>query len=262
MNDNLRELIEASATLWAGEAEVVRTYFDSPSRSAETDRVWLRRQCFKEFYGSGYGEPEHGMLVEWGREIIALRPELDNGLDRHELLELVEAHYAEYHHYCLFADIYDALGAPGDPPLAPLMCENWDEGKALDDFRHEMRKTHGAFGQAAMDFTEGGYCTLYSEGAKLAGRGGIDDRIAAACQRVYDDEVGHMLRGVVGLGGLAPEETDWELAGELVAGQLRRRIRMRNGQFGHPVSERRIEEIFAGDIEPIAFDYALAEKAA
>ena len=33
---------------------------------------------------------------------------------------------------------------------------------------------------------------------------------------------------------------------------------MRNGQFGHPVSERRIEEIFAGDIEPIAFDYSLA----
>ena len=72
MNDNLRDLIEASAPLWAGEAEVVRTYFNAPSRNAETDRAWLRRQCFKEFYGSGYGEPEHGMLVEWGREIIAL----------------------------------------------------------------------------------------------------------------------------------------------------------------------------------------------
>ena len=262
MDEHLRNLIEASAPLWAGEAEVVRTYFDSPSRSAETDRVWLKRQCFKEFYGSGYGEPEHGMLVEWGREIIALRPELDRGLDRHELLELVEAHYAEYHHYCLFADIYDELGSPGDPPLAPLMCENWTEGKALDDFRREIRRNHGALGQAAFGFTEGGYCTLYSEGARLAGRGGIDDRIAAACQRVYDDEVGHMLRGVIGFGDLAPEDTDWELAGKLVAGQLRRRIRMRNGQFGEPVSERRIEEIFAGEIEPIAFDYALAEQAA
>ncbi len=262
MNEHLRDLIEASAPLWAGEAEVVRTYFDSPSRTAETDRVWLKRQCFKEFYGSGYGEPEHGMLVEWGREIIALRPELDNGLDRHELLELVEAHYAEYHHYCLFADIYDALGAPGDPPLAPLMCENWSEGKALDDYRRDIRNTHGELGQSAFDFTEGGYCTLYSEGAKLAGRGGIDDRIAAACQRVYDDEVDHMLRGVVGLGDLDEEKTDWALVKELVTGQLRRRIDMRNGQFGHPVSERRIEEIFAGEIEPIAFDYALAQKAA
>ncbi|MCY4551873.1 MAG: hypothetical protein OXC28_26360 [Defluviicoccus sp.] len=262
MNDHLRDLIEACAPLWAGEAEVVRTYFDSPSRGAETDRVWLKRQCFKEFYGSGYGEPEHGMLVEWGREIIALRPELDNGLDRHELLELVEAFYAEYHHYCLFADIYDALGPPGAPALTPRMCENWAEGKALDDFRRDIRNTHGALGEAAFAFTEGGYCTLYSVGAGLAGRGGIDDRIAAACQRVYDDEVEHMLRGVVGFGGLAPEETDWELAGELVAGQLRRRIVMRNGQFGNPVPERRIEEIFAGDIEPIAFDYSLADRAA
>ena len=262
MNPHLRELIEASATLWAGEAEVVRTYFHSAARTAETDRVWLKRQCFKEFYGSGYGEPEHGMLVEWGREIIELRPQLDKGLDRHELLELVEAHYAEYHHYCLFADIYDELGAPDDPPLAPLMCQNWKEGKALDDFRRAMRETHGAFGQAAMDFTEGGYCTLYAEGAKLAGRGGIDDKIAAACQRVYDDEVDHMLRGVFGLGDLAEEETDWDLAKELVTGQLQRRIHMRNGQFGNPVPERRIEEIFAGEIEPVAFDYTLAEKAA
>ena len=262
MNDHLRDLIEASAPLWAGEAEIARTYFDSPARSAETDRVWLKRQCFKEFYGSGYGEPEHGMLVEWGREIIALRPELDSGLDRHEMLERVEAFYAEYHHYCLFADIYDELGDPGEPALTPCMCENWAEGKALDDFRREMRRTHGAFGQAAMDFTEGGYCTLYSEGAKLAGRVGIDDRIAAACQRVYDDEVGHMLRGVFGIGGLDPAETDWALAEELVTGQLRLRVRMRNGQFGEPVAERRIEEIFAGDIEAIAFDYSLAEKAA
>ena len=262
MNDHLRDLIEASAPLWAGEAEVVRTYFDSPGRSAETDRVWLKRQCFKEFYGSGYGEPEHGLLVEWGREIIALRPELDRGLDRHELLERVEAFYAEYHHYCLFADIFDALGPPGAPPLAPGDCENWPEGKALDDYRHGMRKTHGAFGQAAMDFTEGGYCTLYSEGARLAGRGGVDDSIAAACQRVYDDEVDHMLRGVFGLGELDEAETDWALAKELVTGQLRRRIRMRNGQFGNPVPDRRIEAIFAGDIEPVAFDYALAGKAA
>ena len=194
--------------------------------------------------------------------MVDQRAELDRGLDRHELLELVETIYTEYHHYCLFADIYDGLGAPGDAKLAPAMLDNWPGGQALDDYRNQMRETRGAIGLAALRFTEGGYCTLYSEGASLAGRGGVDDRIAAACRRVYDDEVGHMLKGVTGFGGLAPEQTDWALAKDIVLSQLRYRIHMRNGQFGQPLSARRVEAIFAGDIEPIEFDYALADRAA
>lgn len=33
----------------------------------------------------------------------------------------------------------------------------------------------------------------------------------------------------------------------------------RNAQFSHPLTDKRIAEIVAGKIEPIAFDYARAE---
>ena len=262
VHQDLKDVIDAAMPLFAGEAEVVRTYFDWSGRTPETDRKWIAHQCFKEFYGSGYGEPEHGILVEWGRQMIDKRPELDRGMDRHEMLHLVEGIYAEYHHYCLFADIYDSLGAPGEAPLIPSALENWTEGKVLDDYRLDLRMTHGDLGQAAMDFTEGGYCTLYAEGAKLKGRGGIDDRIAAACQIVYDDEVGHMLKGVVALGDYDLDPAGWAMVRDKVVGQLQRRINMRNGQFSYPLSQDRIAAICAGDIDPIEFDYSIMEKAA
>jgi hypothetical protein len=258
----LKRLIDLSAPLWAGEAEVARTYFNGSGRTAATDRKWLAHQCYKEFFGSGFVDPERGILREWGQKMVDMRPELDRGLDRHVLLDLVEAVYAEYHHYCLFADIYDSLGGPGDAKLAPHMLANWPEGEALDGFRLRMRKDHGEIAQAALSFTEGGYCTLYSEGARLAGRGGVDDRIAAACRRVYDDEVGHMMKGIVGVRSLALDDAGWALIEDLVVRQLRLRVEMRNGQFSHPLSPRRIAAIFAGDIEPIAFDWTLAAKAA
>ena len=56
INENLKTLIKMAAPLWAGEAEVVKTYWDSSIRTLETDLLWLRRQCFKEFNGKGLGE--------------------------------------------------------------------------------------------------------------------------------------------------------------------------------------------------------------
>ena len=46
---------------------------------------------------------------------------------------------------------------------------------------------------------------------------------------------------------------------ELLVDQLRHRVRMRNGEFSFPLGEERVQEIFAGRIEPEPFDYAAAE---
>ncbi|MDE1904364.1 MAG: hypothetical protein KGI46_10945, partial [Alphaproteobacteria bacterium] len=56
----LQRLINLAAPYWAGEAEVVRTYWSSPQRTRSTDLLWLSRQCFKEFWGSGVGKYDKG----------------------------------------------------------------------------------------------------------------------------------------------------------------------------------------------------------
>lgn len=256
-----RALAEKCGPLWAGEAEVARTYFASPDRTPETDRVWLARQCYKEYAGSGFVDPELGLTGEWGQKVLELLPGLKAGGDRYEVLDLLEAMYAEYSHYCLFAEIYDELSPPGAPKLNPSMIDNWAEGAALDNFRKETRETYPSVGWASLRFTEGGYCTLYSEGAKLKGKGGIDGMIGRACGKVYDDEVGHMIKGMLAIGEAVSTEEQWALLEDLTLKQLRLRVHMRNGQFGYPLSPKRVEAIFAGDIEPIAFDYGLAERA-
>ena len=66
LSDRLTRLIDVSAPLWAGEAEVVRTYWDSPVRNHDSELLWLRRQCSKEFNGTGIGEYKN-MGVFMGR---------------------------------------------------------------------------------------------------------------------------------------------------------------------------------------------------
>lgn len=256
----LRELIEVNAPLWAGEAEIVRTYWNSPKRTIETDRLWLKRQCWKEYAGLGDSKGETmGMVSDLIPRLQDMVPRLDLELDRHELLELMEKVYVEYKHYCLFSDIYDSIREPGTAKLNANKLTPWPEEEALASRRRTVKKSHGEIGWRATDFTEGGYCTMYSEGAKLKGRPGVDGRIGAACQIVFDDEFGHMMHGVLGIDDAGLTDGDWKELTQLTMEQLRLRIYMRNAQFSHPLSEERIKEILAGKIEPIKFDFEKAQ---
>ena len=255
----LQHLVARAAPLWAGEAEVVRSYWAWPRRSVETDMQWLARQSFKEFWGSGVSKFDRGgMFYGMMKNLLARGSEIDVTLDRHEVAEALETVAAEFAHYCAFADVYDAIRPPGTPRLNPERLEAWPEEDALTALRYRHQEQHGAIGMRACKFTEGGYCTLFSEGMALKGRGGIDNKIAAACARVHEDEFGHMLAGIAGIYDARFGAADWELLGSLVAEQLRQRIRMRNQQFGGPLSETRIAAIDRGDITPLDFDWSRA----
>lgn len=265
MSRELEALVAAAAPLWAGEAEVVRSYFDSPARTRETDLAWLRRQCKKEFWDSIHiMDTDQGVFLGPLEMLREGFPRLEAGVDRHEMLELAEMLYEEFRHYVAFADVYDRLAGADGPGLdihAARADAEWPENEALGRLRKRHREQHGAIGARACRFTEGGYCTLFREGIARAGKGGIDDAIAEACRVVFDDEAGHMMKGIVGLDeeGLSPE--DWALLTRLTVEQLEARIRMRNAQFGHPLSEARIAEILAGRIEPLPFDFLEAAAA-
>lgn len=259
----LEQLINLAAPYWAGEAEVVRTYWTSAKRTRDTDLRWLARQCFKEFWGSGVSKYDRGgVFLGVMKKLIAQAPEIDVSLERHEVLDVLEGLKAEFSHYCAFADIYDALRPPGAQRLNPQALEAWPEEDALTALRYRHQDQHGTVGMRACKFTEGGYCALFSEGKALRGKGGVEDKIAAACAIVYEDEFGHMLAGIAGIGEEELGDGDWRLLGELVVAQLQQRIRMRNAQFGHPLSEERVAAIFRGEIEPARFDYQRAGLAA
>ena len=261
ISQNLRQLIDANAPLWAGEAEIARTYWTSPIRTRETDKLWLKRQCWKEYVGVAKfpGETvEVAMCTELARELKEQVPKLDITVDRHDLRELLEKVYAEFTHYCLFADVYDSLLEGDEPRIRANELKVWPEEDALAKYRHKIRSGHGKLVRAT-GFTEGGYCTLYSEGAKLQGRPGVDGRIGVACQKVYDDEFGHMMWGVVGVEMDEMTASDWQELTEVTCDILQLRLSMRNAQFSHPVSNERMTEILAGKIKPVEFDYAKAE---
>jgi hypothetical protein len=260
VSDELRALIDSNAPLWAGEAEVIRAYWASPIRTRQTDLRWLRYQCRKEFWDS-FADTEKGLYLEPLDRLRAAFPKIDIEVPRQEILATARAFVEEFTHYCAFADVYDAIRGPGDPKIDPhRLREMGDlpENAALSALRAEHRRSHGELGYHACEITEGGYCGLFAEGVKLEGRGGVDDLIARACRVVYEDEFEHMLKGIVGLDEENLRPRDWQQLRQMTNDQMRLRIRMRNAQFSHPLPEERIQAIFGGRIEPVAFDYERA----
>ena len=254
---NLRRLTDAVAPLFAGEAEVFSTYWESPRRDRETDRLWILRQARKEVWDTPLGDPR-GLYIGPLEDLLAVFPKIDIDVPRQEVLDRLEGLYEEFSHYCAFADAYDALCDEGDEKISPTMLRDvpdWPENRALRDRRAEIKNRYGAVGARACFFTEGGYCTLFSEGMRLKGRGGVDDLIARACARVYDDEFGHMLKGIMGLDVDGLTRSDWDLLIELSVELQRMRIPMRNSQMSFPLSDVRVAEIFDGQIEPVRFDF-------
>jgi hypothetical protein len=246
----LRALIAANAPLWGGEAEVIATYFASSRRSAANDAAWLARQCYKEIVDGTVGRLDQLTRNEtdFERTVASAGAALaDEGVR------------VELKHYVAFAIAYRACAAAAHHPIVTARIgTDWPENVELQSMRAKHRYDFGPIGERAAAFTEGGYCTLYRAGMALAGGTALDDAIAAACAQVFEDELDHMLGGIAGLADAAFDADEWVLLERLTVAQGRGRIRMRNAQFGLPLSAARITELEAGRAEPVDFDYARA----
>jgi len=261
---NLKRLIDAAAPYWAGEAEVFRSYWDWSVRSRESDRRWLALQCSKEVWGSGLAPLDKGIFLGPAEQLVAAFPRIDIELDRHEVLDIAEGLRAEFAHYCAFADAHDALALPGEARLNPHAVKTaWKEDLELSALRFAHKKENARLGERATRFTEGGYCTLFSEGMNLKNgihgpHGRANGLIAAACASVYEDEFGHMLKGIIGLDDEQLLAAEWQALERMSIEQLRARIRMRNAQFSYPLSGEALKRALEGRSAPLAFDYAKA----
>ena len=245
-------MVEANAPLWGAEAEVCRTYFGSSRRSRRSDLRWIARQAAKELLD---GVAPRADLV------ARLLAEGAGATQADLLVRAAEELHEEATHFSAFAIAYDRLREKDTPALdADTLAGavSWPENMALRAARQRHRSEHGALGEHASAFTEGGYCTLYAEGMRLAGRGDADDAIAEACTLVYEDEFGHMLAWVGELGEAELEAAEWELLTQLTVEQSRLRVLMRAAQFDDPVEPDRLAQLVAGQGPPIAFDWTRA----
>ena len=249
----LYRLIAANAPLWAGEAEVFSSYFASAARTPASDAQWLARQCFKE------------LIDGVARRLARITAGCDDfsGTEASVADALTdEIVRDELEHYVAFAIAYRAAliadGATADSLRPTVRGADWPENAALMALRDLDLAAHGELGQRAYAFTEGGYGTLYRAGLALAGGSPLDDAIAAACARVHDDEWHHMLEGTAGFADAPFSEGDWALLERLSIEQGRQRIRMRNAQFGYPLSADRVDALVAGAAQPLRFDFERA----
>ncbi len=253
VNENLKRLVDLAAPYWAGEAEVVWTYFQSSARSTESDLLWIRRQCFKEIWGSGVGDKKKGLFQGPVAYLNEVFHKIDVGVDRSEVLNVIDDLRTEFSHYCLFADIHDFLSGE---KLHPGQLTSWEADNELARIRYEYREKSRRLGYFTVRFTEGGYCSMYSAGMRLAGTGELNDHIARACEQVFVDEIGHMRSGMVALSGQQLSAADWDEIAVMTRRILLQRIHMRNEQFSYPLPDERIRAIAAGEIAPMAFDYS------
>jgi hypothetical protein len=243
-------LIDANARMWSAETEVFSTYFASPARTASTDAAWLARQCFKEMVD--------GIVGRLG-QLTQSETAFDHTLTHAVAALSDEVVRVELKHYIAFSIVHRlSRKEAGDVSVSARIGADWPENNELQTLRAQHRRDYGAIGERAAAFTEGGYCTLYRAGMALSGGSARDDAIAAACAQVYEDELDHMLGGIAGLAEEPFTAREWALLEDLTVVQGRCRIRMRNAQFGYPLSAARVRELEAGAAEPIAFDYGRA----
>lgn len=253
----LDRLVEANAPLWSAEAEVIRSYFHSPSRSIDTDRQWLLRQACKE-YADGYLPALNAALADPDNQCPSARD------DRMSCLRVA---LEEYRHFDLFARLYESLD-PHRPQgwnvlggnEALLAAGHWQENEDLRLLRQTHKRQYGALGELAHQFTEGGYCTLYREGMALRDGSETDRAIARACAQIYDDEFEHMMRGLLLLDDSSLDASEHDILCSLTQSQMRLRIAMRQAQFGHPVAPGRLDELLTGCAQPLPFDREAAER--
>jgi hypothetical protein len=247
-SNGLLRLIEANEPYWGGEAEVIRSYWNSPLRTTATDRKWLIRQIYKEYWG--------GILSQLGsfREHL---PGAGIRSGRQRLLVIAEVLCEEVKHFSLFADLYQELEGV-DYDLSPEELKEqgtWKENDDLVALRARHKTESSGLGQRAHSLTEGGHCALFTEGMALRGRGGFDDVVAAVCRKIYDDEFNHMLLGIMGSDNSTLSGRDWDTLRSFTVEQMKQRILMRNAQFSFPVDDARIDELLRGKGERVQFDF-------
>ena len=233
---------------WSGEAEVAATFFSKP-RTKDEHLTWLMPQCVREL-GAGTNFGPVGEKIK----------SIEVASDRHEIWRDIQKLEEEFSHYVVLADIVEELAGRKVSPEELRATHNQPEHIK----ERGVRRRDEPWARAASSFNEGGGLGIYYAAMNLKPMAGdpYREKIAAAMGMIYDDELLHGLSGTLKCEEYARKAEDeaWDQLANHAVAVSQVRVRMRNEQFGHPLSEDRLVEIDEGiDIEPYRFDMGVID---
>jgi len=233
--EGMAAVAAVAAPYWAGEAEVVHTYFRCPRTRAQ-DLFWLKAQAYKE------ARPFRDLPKNLQEEFLqtgTVRNHPDGTAAAQNMAQ-------ETQHFWLLADLMtdlfgvtvaltDTMPLPEDRKLQELRAAYKVRGRALD--------------RAAIAFTEGGGGAMFQVLSHLDG-GELERKIASVFKIIAAEEILHGPMAIYTIAHFTKSEADWQRAKAIVRDISRQRLLMRNEMFGHPLSSARIAEIIEGKIQP------------
>jgi hypothetical protein len=247
VNSYVKRLSKLAAGYRAAEAAVIAAFFRKRRKKQDHLR-WLRAQAYKEYSAI---KPIFSALAK-------LYPEIDRGIDRHDFEELTEKLADETKHARLVMDLLeevrgkktsfaDLLWLPQDKQLARIRGRYSPSYATLlhgagSIKTKEIRRKDEALERAAITLTEGGGGALYLVCSKLKTTG-FEGKIARAFKEILADETEHKDAGGRSLDALITSRAAFLRAARIIAEVSSQRLRMRNEQFGFPLSEAQISAL-------------------
>jgi hypothetical protein len=243
---HLKQLHRLAQGYAAAEMAVIAAFFRKPRKPFE-HLHWLRAQAYKEYSAI---KPIFSALAK-------LYPELDRGVDRREFEELTEKLADETRHARLVMDLIEAAGEKDSFSELPWLPEDRKlarvRGRYSGTFAtllhgggairaREIRRKDEALERAAITLTEGGGGALYRVCSQLKG-GAFERKIARAFSEILADETEHKDAGIRSLNGLVTSRAAFLRAAEIISEISQQRLRMRNEQFGFPLSDTELSAL-------------------
>jgi hypothetical protein len=238
-------LTEILARYAAGNAEVVRVYFSGP-RTREQDIAWLKCQAARE------------LTTAWKflDNLQDLRPKFEKAVKRRDYENLARAFSEELEHYRLFAAILeDELNEKIDVDEL-LTLGVWSDNDSFPEntkkarYERELRASGDEMAKIALGIGEGGGSGWLIGLSRISG-GSLEQKIARAAREISHDEMFHGPIHIAAAARRIKTREQLESARKILAQYLQYHLRMKNEQFGSPLSKARLEEIDAGKVQPL-----------
>jgi hypothetical protein len=243
----MKQLTRLASAYRVAESAVVGAFFKK--RRTKKDHLrWLRAQGFKEY----------SAIKPIIQALTALYPSIDRGIHRRDYAELTKKLADETRHARLVMDLLQEISGakitprdltwlPEDRKLAKVRAKY---SKGFASLLHgatrvtakEMRRTDQQLERAAITLTEGGGGALYLVCSRLKKRG-IEKRIARAFHEILRDEVEHKDTGARSLVPLLKNGASFRRAAQIIQEISAQRLRMRNEQFGFPLSKKGLQAL-------------------